>query len=103
MYGINAAPREPSSEQTNGAAGASRLGTTSCRSVPGMLGKKFPQRLRIPCLQKLCVHSCGNGELVRNLAEADVNRNFIGVDTRDSYVRDALGVEPQLPNVHCVA
>ncbi len=39
---------------------------------------------------------------MRNLAEADLNRNFIGVDIRDSYVRDALRVEPQLPNVHYV-
>ena len=48
------------------------------------------------------LRSCGNGELMRNLAENHPEQNFIGVDIRDSYVRDALRVEPHLPNLHYV-
>jgi len=39
---------------------------------------------------------------VRNLAENNPGCNYIGVDIRDSYVRDALRVEPHLPNLHYV-
>jgi tRNA (guanine-N7-)-methyltransferase len=68
-----------------------------------MLGKKVPQESFLAALHNLTTDCrCGNGELMRNLAEQDPSSNYVGIDIRDSYIRDAMDQQPALPNLHFV-